>query len=414
MAITWRTVSGDGGGGAAALTNSGSRLVMDGLNNIQKLAADQQQLNVLNNKIVSQRNTDDYLDQVAQISSAADISDPTVQQGLMALRQGYGQMINRDATRNAIDQRRLDLQKQEVAANAFADQATERAQRPLIEQITAAGRAGDKATVNRLLDENSFINEDQVAKAADQSLDAVTNRQYAAAGQERAQRAEGRAVEQFNLSKQIQQANMQDRLEQRQEKKDERLLKAADLELKGQEALLRASNPLANTSTDPLKDANALVGKVADDIAPWFNDNAAARNDLTNKFQGWMADGIELGGDLGKVKIPPALIEQYLSQAKEGVFRSRGSLSANADDWIKTYAIANPGLFRQASAVGDQIKELRAQQREVASKSIDMLRGNKLDSVGVSDMIQSLRTGIPTNSRPTTGGLLPERDADTR
>ncbi|TKW65228.1 MAG: hypothetical protein DI616_15990 [Paracoccus denitrificans] len=389
---------------------------------MRRLAAEQQQLNIQNSKIIRDKNTNDYLDQVAQVTSAADLADPAVQQQLMQMRAGFGQMIDRNATRDAIDQRVLQLQKQEVAANQFADQAQEREQRPLLEQLTEAGRTGDRARVNQILKDNSFINEAEVARGADQALDAVTNRQYAAAGQARADRAEQRAIRgearadaQFNLSQQIQKANLADRQEARQLRRDTGLLQAAELDLKANEAALRAANPLANTSTDVLKDANALVGKVADQIEPWFADNAVARNELTNKFQGLMSDGIDMGGDIGKVKIPPALIEQYLNQAKDMSFRSTGSLLANADDWFKTYATSNPGLFRRAGEVGEQIKQLREALREVNAGKIELLRGNKLDSVGLSDKLNTIRTGIPTNSRPVPGyELLPGPEKDRR
>lgn len=423
MAITWRTVSGGDSGGAASLTNSGGRLVMEGLNSLQKLAADQQELNIQNNRIITERNTNDYLDQVAKYTTTSDISDPTVQQNLLQLREGYGQMIDRSATRDAVDQRKLMLQRSEIAANQFADQTLEREQRPLIEQLTAAARSGDKTTVNKMLDENSFLNEDQIAKTADQNLDAVTNRGYAAESQARAGRAEQRANAQFNLSQQIQRASLQDRQDMRQERRDENLLKAADMELKTAEATLRAKNPLANTSTDPIKDANDSVGKISDEIAPWLTLNAPARDKLTNAIAGYMGDGLDLGDEIGKVKIPKALVDQFLNQAKDktylttGGFGSgeNGGLLGDLKDWMKTYAVSNPGAFRAAGEVGEQIKELRAAQREVNSGRIDMLRGKKLDSVGVSDMLETLRTGIPTNSRPDTGvQLLPGREEDTR
>jgi hypothetical protein len=404
--------------------------MMEGINSLRRLAADQQELSIRNNQLAVEKNTNDYLDQVAKYTTAADISDPTVQQNLLELRQGYGQMIDRAATRDAIDTRQLQLQKLETASNAFSDQQLEREQRPLIEQITAAGRSGDKATVNRLLDENSFINEDQVAKSADQALDAVTNRGYAAEAQARAGRAEQRAVRgearadaQFNLSQQIQRAGLEDRQEARQERRDGNLLKAADMELKSQEAFLRAKNPLANTSTDPIKDANDSVGKIADDIAPWLTSNAPARDKLTNSIAGLMSDGLDLGDDLGKVKIPKALVDQFLSQAKDKTYLTtagfgsgeNGGLLGDLKDWMRTYAVSNPGAFRQAAEVGEQIKALRQAQNEVNSGRIDMLRGKKLDSVGVSDMLESMRTGIPTNSRPVTGvQLLPGREEDTR
>lgn len=421
MAITWRTVAG-GGGGGSSLIQSGTAGVLQGIESLRRLAAEQQQLNIQNSKIIRDKNTNDYLDQVAQVTSAADLADPAVQQQLMQMRAGFGQMIDRNATRDAIDQRVLQLQKQEVAANQFADQAQEREQRPLLEQLTEAGRTGDRARVNQILKDNSFINEAEVARGADQALDAVTNRQYAAAGQARADRAEQRAIRgearadaQFNLSQQIQKANLADRQEARQLRRDTGLLQAAELDLKANEAALRAANPLANTSTDVLKDANALVGKVADQIEPWFADNAVARNELTNKFQGLMSDGIDMGGDIGKVKIPPALIEQYLNQAKDMSFRSTGSLLANADDWFKTYATSNPGLFRRAGEVGEQIKQLREALREVNAGKIELLRGNKLDSVGLSDKLNTIRTGIPTNSRPVPGyELLPGPEKDRR
>lgn len=407
MAITWRTVAGGGGGGAVSLAQSGTANMMQGIESLRRLAAEEQQMNIQNSRLIREKNTQDYLDQVAQMSSVADLSNPETQQQLLQMRAGYGQMIDRNATRDAIDSRVLRLQQQEIAANQFSDQQQQRAQRPLIEQITEAGRSGDRDTVNRLLRENSFINEAEVARGADQALDAVTNRQYAAAGQERAQRAEQRAVRgesraeaQFNLSQQIQQANLADRREDRQLRRDSNLINAADLELKSNEAALRASNPLANTSTDVLKDSNALIGKVASDIAPWLTDNANARNQLTNKFQALMSDGVDLGGDIGKVKIPPALLEQYLNQAKDKSFLTTagfgsgegGGLIGDLNDWIKTYATSNPGLFRQAGDVGRQINQLRDAQRAVNEGKIQLLRGKKLDSTGLSDKLDTIRT----------------------
>lgn len=398
MAITWRTVAG-GNGGAISLAQSGSQMMLQGVDALRKLAAEQQQLNIQNTRLITQKNTDDYLDQVAQVTSAADLSNPDTQQQLMQLRQGYGQMIDRAATRDAIDNRVLNLQKQEIAANQFADASLEREQRPLLEQLTEAGRAGDRTTVNKLLKENSFLNEADVARAADQNLDAVTNRGYQAANQARAERSEQRAIRSEQRQAEQFQMARDDRQEARQLRRDSNLLNAAELELKASEATLRASNPLANTSTDVLADSTKLVGKVADDIEPWFSDNAEARNQLTNRFQALMKDGVNLGGDIGKVKIPPALLEQYLNQAKDNTYRSTGSLMSDLDDWIKTYAVSNPGAFRQAAEVGQEIQKLREASRLVNQGKIDVLRGNKLDSSGLSDSIQTIRNRLPTDTR---------------
>lgn len=399
MAITWRNVAGGGSNSGAGLAQSGSDLVSRGLNSLRQFAAEQQKLNIQNDRLITEKNTNDYLDQVAQYTSAADLSNPETQAQLMQLRDGYGQMIDRAATRAAVDTRLMNLQKQELAANQFADQAQERAQRPLIEQLTEAGRRGDKATVNKILEENSFINEDQIARTADQQLDAVTTRAYQAENQARAGRAEQRAVEQFNLSKQVQQANLSDRQEARQIRRDTNLLTAAELELKSSEAALRASNPLANVSTDPIKDSNDSVRAVADKIEPWTWGDGDTINNLTNRVASYMQDGVNLGDDIGKVRIPKAVIDQYLTQASTESFRSEGSLLSDMDDWIKTYAVSNPGLFRRASEVGQQIQQLREASKAVNAGKIQVLRGQKLDSDSLSGTIETIRSRVPTNTR---------------
>lgn len=399
MAITWRTVAGGGGGQGVALAQSGTAGVMQSIDALRRLAADQQKMAIQNDQAITQKNTEDYLDRVAQVTSAADLSNPETQAQLMQLRAGYGQMIDRAATRNAIQDRQLNLIKAETAANTFADQEQERAQRPLMEQAIQLSRSGDLAGANKILADNSFINEGALAAQVDQNADRVTQRLYAAEGQARAQRAESRAIaadarsaEQFKMMR-------EDRQEQRQLRKDTNFLNAAELELKSGEAALRASNPMANTSTDPLADSNKLIAKYADKIEPWFSVNANTIDTLTNKTAALMKDGIDLKGEIGKVKIPEAILDQYFAQAQDRVFRSTDSYVADMEDWLKTYATTNPGLFRNAAQINGEIQKLREAQKEVNSGKLSVLRGNKLDATGLSDKIQTIRNRIPTDNR---------------
>lgn len=412
MAITWRTVAGGGGGSGVSLSQSGTNNLMQAMDGLRRLAAEQQQMNIQNDQLITQKNTDDYLDQVAQVTSAADLSNPETQQQLMALRQGFGQMIDRNATRNAIQDRQLSLIKAETAQNEFNDQTQQREQRPLMEEAIRLSRSGDLAGANQILEDNSFINEGALAGQIDQNADRVSQRLYAAENQARAARNEARADRSEARQKAQFEATMSDRQEARQLRKDSNFLQAAELELKAGEAALRASNPLANTSTDVIKDSNDLVGKVSEEITPWFTDNDSARQQLTNRFQALMKDGVNLGGDIGTVKIPPALLSQYLDQAKGKVFattggwgetkeagKETGGLLGDLNDWLKTYASVNPGVFRHASAVDSEIQKLREASKEVNAGKLSVLRGNKLDTTGLSDTIQIIRNRIPTDNR---------------
>ncbi|WP_217478331.1 hypothetical protein, partial [Staphylococcus aureus] len=96
---------------------------------------------------------------------------------------------DRAATRDAITKQISAQQNQAATTQKFDDMQAEVGQRGIVDQLrtlAAEGRAGE---VNQILAEQQLINEGEIRKELTGVQDAIQNRQYRAAGEQRAQAA---------------------------------------------------------------------------------------------------------------------------------------------------------------------------------------------------------------------------------
>lgn len=403
--ITWRSVGGGGGRSAPSFLNMGQNQIQQGLATLAGLVKDNQKADDQNFLQVRENNTEKYLDAVQSAGGIEALQNPEIRAQLEAQRAGFGAAIDRNATRNAIDTQVTGLQRAASVSNAYQDQTTERNQRGLIDNLYQLAAAGDKAGAQKILDEHELFDEGNIRKNITGTFDAATNRQYAAEDQARQGRNEQRSIAQFQETMANARENRTDRQLARQERRDANYLTAMDEQLKLQEASIRSSNPLANTSKDPITDANAAVAKVAESIAPWASDNSSARNKLTDRITSYLSDGFDIKG-AGKVKLPKAVIDQYLTEASDKSFLNTDSLLADMDTWVKNYATINAGAFTKAAETGKALQGINSLQKSVSENRIRLLKGEKLDSTDFSDRLATTRKKAPGLN------LLPSQDAD--
>lgn len=197
--ITWRNVGGSPVGGANGLLAAGQQQMAQGLQTLQNLFATNAKEDAANRDAVKDYNTNKFLDQVA----STDLATLGSEQGraeLNALRQQFGAAIDQAGTRNAIDQRLTAAQTQAINQGKFEDFTTERGQRELVDNIRGLAAQGDKAGVEKILNDNQFLQEGDLRKELSGVFDDAQQRQYRQNSENRAVSAEGRSAASHALS----------------------------------------------------------------------------------------------------------------------------------------------------------------------------------------------------------------------
>lgn len=197
--ITWRNVSSTASGGAPSLLAQGQQQVQQGLQALGNLVRSNVEQQRSNQAAIRESNTQDYLDRVAATELAA-LASPEGQAELQAARAAYGGLIDREATRNAIESRLAAGQKAAVQQGQFDDFTTERNQREAVDQLRGMAATGDNAGVERILGEQAFLNEGALRAELAGVRDNLQQNQYRANAEGRAQRAEQRSAASHALS----------------------------------------------------------------------------------------------------------------------------------------------------------------------------------------------------------------------
>jgi hypothetical protein len=371
-------------------------------------------------QFVAQRanNTAQYLDAV----QTADLSDPTQRAGLEAMRQEFGALIDRDATRGAIDSRVTDNQRRTLVANQFEDQQTERDQRTLVDQGLQMAQAGDMAGVQKLLADTEFLDEGKVAQSLMSVLDAKTRREYAAEDQQRQNRAETRQIAQFQESmaaaaenRALRKINMTNAQEERNFRNGARILDDAAEQAKTILNTRLAGNEWANVSTDPGKDAQALLADLPKgEFDSWLNGNTTDRRQMTKKVTEMLSSGVTLD-DGTKIKVPPALLQQEL-QAIKGKWWITDNPATDIEDHFRDILSGNAGAANRAKAEAAQ--EIRGQANNVMQTlkraKTQIGSSSALDTSGIVAALAELAGNKPAGAQQNSPGLLPEADEDRK
>lgn len=219
--ITWRNIGATVSPGSASSMSAGTTGVQQALGALGDIISRQQEMNVNNAKLQREANTQSYLDQVAA-STLEQLSNADYRSGLEAQRDAMGMNLDRAATRDAITKQISAQQNQAAATQKFDDMQAEVGQRGIVDQLrtlAAEGRAGE---VNQILAEQQLINEGEIRKELTGVQDAIQNRQYRAAGEQRAQAAANRAAEAHSLSMAAGRENLAFTREQRDELRRDR------------------------------------------------------------------------------------------------------------------------------------------------------------------------------------------------
>lgn len=418
--ITWRTVGGNGGGGAStALLSLGNQQVQQSFNALQNILKNETELQAKNQQQVAANNTAKYLDAVNAVGLDG-LQDPEQRAGLEAMRAGFGAAVDRNATRNAIDNRVTGLQKQAVATNQFQDQATEREQRDLIDHGLELARQGDEQGVQKLLEDTKFLNEGKVTSDLMGVLDARTRRGYAAEDQARQGRAETRQIAQFQESMAAASENRIMRKEDRADRQEERafrngarILDDASNQAKDIVNSRLAGNEWANVSTDPAKDAQVILGgpKGLKNFSSYLNTDKTDFKQVQNGVTDLLSNGLEVDGEI--YKIPPAVLQQVINSHSNRVNffdnpmedikkELRDSLSGNK-------GAANRAKIREAgnvrAAASNFMQTAKRAKTQLGSSS-------SLDTSGIVSALAELAGKTPVGSSKSNPNLLPGPDED--
>lgn len=422
--ITWRNVGG-GDLGAGQLTASGGQMIQQGLASLQRLAADQQAINIQNQKNMRNVNTQDYLDQVAAISTAGDLTNPETRQQLEQSRLSYGNLIDRSAARGAVDQRAADLMKQEIQQNQFADMTLEREQRPLVDQLYQFARSGDKAGVNKMLEQVNFLQEGKLASDLDSVFDKQTNREYAAENQARAARGERRSEAQFAESMSAARENRQMRREQFADMQEERAFKrgtqvldAALGDLQGKLQQAEAMNPGGKISTDVPKDTSVIMKQLEDTNNPLIGFTSNSKRKTQEAIQSLMSDGIEVQLDPDspkeRIKITPGQMQQFVDVHKGDFNFFSGGTKGQLEDYFREMYERNGELGRRAILASEAQKELLKAAGTLKEQRNDLLKGRAGGLLNnLSGTLSTPDNSNASSARARQGlQMIPEREED--
>lgn len=422
--ITWRTVGGNGGN-ALALAASGGNMIQQGLASLQKLAADQQALNVQNQKAVRASNTQDYLDQVSAITNAGDLNNPETRAQLEQSRLSYGNLIDRGAARGAVDQRAADLQKQEIQTNQFNDMTLEREQRPLVEQLYEYARKGDKAGVDKMLDDVNFLQEGKLASDLDSVFDKQTARDRAVRQEARADRSESRQIAQFNESMSAAKENRELRREQFNDLRDDRnfkrtnqVLDSALADVKNQMAQAEAINPGGKITSDAPADTSKIMKQLEETANPLIGFTSNSKRQAQESIQKLLTDGIEVKLDADsepqRIKITPSQLQQFVDVHKGDFNFFSGGTADSINTYFREMYERNPELGVRAI----QASEAQANLRNIAKSLNDKKSGllNSRSSIDTGSLSGTLRQPGTDNSWDLKARqglqMMPEREED--
>lgn len=420
--ITWRNVGSGGGGNPAALLALGQNQVQQGLSALSGLFRDEQKLQQRNAVQVRENNTAKYLDAVASAGGVDALQNPETRAQLEAQRAGFGAAIDRNATRDAIDNRVKGLQQQTLVANQFTDQATEREQRALVDRGLELANAGDMDGVQNLLKDTQFLNEGKVASDLMGILDAKTRRQYAAEDQQRQDRAEGRQIAQFQESMAASAENRILRKEQIADTREDRAFRKGSVVLddaaEQAKTILNtrlAGNEWANVSTDPSKDTAVLLKAAGglEKFSSWANVDSVDFKQVQTGLTDLLSKGIEVEGEI--YKVPPAVLQQVLnSNSTSWNFKDNPMEAIRTE--LKNSLSGNLGAGNRAKV--REAQEVRAQANNVMQTlkraKTQLGSSSTLDTSGIVQALAELAGQKPVTSSKSNQNLLPGADEDLK
>lgn len=152
--ITWRNVQGPSLADAArplALAEQSFGRAFDSLGGIIKGAEDTQAANVVAQKTA---NTQSFLNELAKFRTPEALEAARTDGSLDQIRAGYGNNIDQNIARSALDGRLDTLYKQTKTAAEYKDYALDREQAPVRDQVLAFAAQGNAAGAKAILEAN--------------------------------------------------------------------------------------------------------------------------------------------------------------------------------------------------------------------------------------------------------------------
>ena len=418
--ITWRNVGNGGGGNPAALLAMGQNQVQQGLSAIGDLFKNEQKLQQQNAVQMRENNTAQYLDAVANAGGLENLQNPETRAQLEGMRAGFGAAIDRNATRGAIDTRVKGLQQQALVDNQFKDEAEARGQRGLIDEGMNLALAGDTEGLTNFFTENQLQNEGKVANDLMGVLDARSRRQYAAEDQARQGRAETRQIAQFQESMAAAAENRILRKEAMADSRQERAFRngswVLDDAAEQAKTILNtrlAGNEWANTSTDPAKDAQVLLGgaKGLKNFESFFNSDTTDYKQMQSGITDLLSKGVEVDGET--YKVPPALLQQMINSNSNNWNLFDNPMSAIRSQLVDSLSgnagAGNRAKVRDAQQIRDEANNVIQTLKRAKSK---LGSSSTLDTSGIVQALARLAGDVQATPSQNGPALLPEADED--
>lgn len=204
--ITWRnigaTVSPGAGAQGARAAQSG---VMAGVGALERALSQYQEDRQNSWDTLRENNTQDFLDQLSQYRSAEDFQAAQERGALQQLYQGYGNAIDRDTARTALDSRLGALQQRDTATQQFQDMQQKVANRDLRAEYMDLKYQGRNEEADRLWQENRDLFVDAAGLRSDgwSAETSYRGEQRSQAGERRAQANHAWNLEQRKRTREI-------------------------------------------------------------------------------------------------------------------------------------------------------------------------------------------------------------------
>lgn len=154
MPITWRNINGGSDGTAARLMESAGRSINTGFNAFSNLLQQARTTQDDNRATQVDNNTASFLDRLNQFQSPEALQAAQASGEIEQLRAGFGNLIDRDATRGAATNRLGTLRDQANSQYIFDQNRIEQEQAPVVENLRMAIASNDDATVASILEAN--------------------------------------------------------------------------------------------------------------------------------------------------------------------------------------------------------------------------------------------------------------------
>lgn len=339
--ITWQTIMGQSLAEASRPLEAAGRSFNAGFDQLGAVLAQREAIDAQNQVIQRNVNTQDFQDKIASQFKTPEALQAAIQSGAIdQLRAGYGGAIDRAAVRGAPEALLAQRFAQAQAANAYTDQATDRAEQPIRDNILSEIAQGRTGVAKELLAENQLRNKAALFSALDTRGQTEIDRQRGATEFD----WKGQKIKDDLLTNQSQrnsaaqsilasQENIRASQAQREALNAQRERDVAARAQAGIAATNQANLKTLSDLGNPYAAEGVYTGKQAGDISKLMRDNAIGDSDgeraaIVRRFSSGTVKVKDPSGKEIEVPIPYAAFKAAILGAKD----------SNWNDWNEGWA----------------------------------------------------------------------------